>query len=151
MIDGVEGRDDRNDPIRSFEEPHERVQDFGDSANDLWSLFGKQAKIHDESWAKALKEDMDGVLIFVCTRFSRLARGDVTLFPVRFILCCSHSVRHTKDPGFESEPRRPIGPLPESNRSNTRSNIATICPDGRPDLDKLYSPIAFPDLSSIGV
>ncbi|KAI0278991.1 hypothetical protein BGY98DRAFT_475998 [Russula aff. rugulosa BPL654] len=26
--------------------------------------FGKQAKSHDEAWAKALKDDMDGVLIF---------------------------------------------------------------------------------------
>ena len=128
--------------------PHERVEDFDDSANDLWSLFGKQAKSHDEAWAKALKEDMDGVLIFVCACFSYLARVDASLIPGWFILCCSHRVRRTKDSGFECEPRRPVGLLPESNRSDTGSNIASIRLGGRPELDQLYSPIALPDLSS---
>jgi Family of unknown function (DUF6535) len=45
--------------------PEER-QDFDDSADDLWSVYGKEAKSHDDDRIEALKDDMDGVLIFVC-------------------------------------------------------------------------------------
>jgi len=41
------------------------IGDFVCSANALWSLYGKEAKSHDESRIQTLKEDMDGVLIFV--------------------------------------------------------------------------------------
>ena len=118
-INGVERKNNRNDSYRSLEEPHEQAQDFGESANDLWSLFGKQARNHDEAWAKALKEDMGGVLIFVCAYFPCSARVDATPVPGRFILCCSHRVRRAKDPGFESELRRSVSLLPESNRADT--------------------------------
>lgn len=39
--------------------------DFDDSANALWSLYGKEAKGHDEAAIQSIKGDMDGVLIFV--------------------------------------------------------------------------------------
>jgi hypothetical protein len=39
--------------------------DFDDSANELWTLYGKEAKSHDESQIETLKDDMGGVLIFV--------------------------------------------------------------------------------------
>jgi len=146
-IDGVEGRNNRTDSTGPLEEPHEQ-EDFEDSANDLWSLFGKQAKSHDEAWAKALKEDMDGVLIFVCTCYSFLARVNVTLILGWFILCCSHRVRRTKNPRFESEPCRPVSLLPESNSLHAWPNIATTRLGGPPDLIQLHS---LPDLSFIGV
>jgi hypothetical protein len=38
---------------------------FHSSTNPLWSLYGKEAKSHDEARIQPLKEDMDGVLIFV--------------------------------------------------------------------------------------
>ena len=41
------------------------VGDFDDSANALWTLYGKEAKSHDEARIETLKDDMDGVLIFV--------------------------------------------------------------------------------------
>ena len=41
------------------------IGDFHGSANALWSLYGKEAKSHDEARIQPLKEDMDGVLIFV--------------------------------------------------------------------------------------
>ena len=42
------------------------IGDFhGSSTNALWSLYGKEAKSHDEARIQPLKEDMDGVLIFV--------------------------------------------------------------------------------------
>ena len=41
------------------------IGDFDGSANGFWSLYGKEAKSHDESRIQTLKEDMDGVLIFV--------------------------------------------------------------------------------------
>jgi hypothetical protein len=39
--------------------------DFDDSANALWTLYGKEAKSYDEARIHSLKKDMDGVLIFV--------------------------------------------------------------------------------------
>jgi len=41
------------------------VEDFDDSANALWSLYGKEAKGHDEATIQTIKDEMDGVLIFV--------------------------------------------------------------------------------------
>jgi len=66
---GVEGMNNRNNPSPSHKESHEQRQDFDDSANDLWSLYGKEAKSHDEARIKTLKDDMNGVLIFVCACF----------------------------------------------------------------------------------
>ena len=45
-------------------------------------------------------------------------RVDVTLPLGRLILCCSYRLRRTTDSEFESEPRRPVGLLPESIRPN---------------------------------
>ena len=41
------------------------IGDFDGSANPLWSLYGEEAKSHDEARIQTLKDDMDGVLIFV--------------------------------------------------------------------------------------
>jgi hypothetical protein len=41
------------------------IGDFDDSANALWTLYGKEAKSNDEAGVQTLKDDMDGVLIFV--------------------------------------------------------------------------------------
>ena len=41
------------------------IGDFDDSANAFWSLHMKEAKSHDEARIQSLKDDMDGVLIFV--------------------------------------------------------------------------------------
>jgi hypothetical protein len=45
-------------------------RDFDDGANALWSLYGKEAKTHDEARFLSLAADMDGVLLFVRVRFS---------------------------------------------------------------------------------
>ena len=50
------------------EEKH-MIGDFDSSANGLWTLYGKEAKSHDEAQIQTLKEDMDGVLIFVRSCF----------------------------------------------------------------------------------
>lgn len=41
------------------------VGDFDDSANPLWSLHAKESKSHDEARIQSLKNNMDGILIFV--------------------------------------------------------------------------------------
>ena len=41
------------------------IGDFDSSANALWTLYGTEAKSHDEARIQTLKDDMDGVLIFV--------------------------------------------------------------------------------------
>ena len=61
------------------EAPEKQRQDFDEDANDLWSLYGKEAKSHDEAQIETLKGDMDGVLIFVCaTCFSEFALPGLT-------------------------------------------------------------------------
>ena len=41
------------------------IGDFDDNANALWSLHLEEAKSHDDARIHSLKDDMDGVLIFV--------------------------------------------------------------------------------------
>ena len=41
------------------------IGDFDDNANAMWSLHLSEAKSHDEARINSIKDDMDGVLIFV--------------------------------------------------------------------------------------
>ena len=41
------------------------IGDFHGSTNKLWSLYGKEAESYDKARIEPLKEDMEGVLIFV--------------------------------------------------------------------------------------
>jgi len=43
------------------------IGDFDGSANALWTLYRNEAKSYDEAHIQTLKDDMDGVLIFVRT------------------------------------------------------------------------------------
>ncbi|KAI9453223.1 hypothetical protein F5148DRAFT_985633, partial [Russula earlei] len=56
--DDTQGRDTH----QGQEQRH--IGDFDDSANPLWSLYGKETKSHDSARIQTLKEDMDGVLLF---------------------------------------------------------------------------------------
>lgn len=116
--DGVEGMSNRNDISRSLEELNEQNQDFDDDANDLWFLFGKEAKSRDEA-IKTLKDDMDGILIYVCACLFWSTEIDITLVPGWVIICCSSCVCRAKGSGFKSKPRKSVGLLPESVRSNS--------------------------------
>ncbi len=51
------------------------VGDFDDSANALWSLYEKEAKSHDEATVGTIKDDMEGVLIFVRSHALTLLRA----------------------------------------------------------------------------
>jgi len=42
---------------------------FDGGANGLWNLYRNEAKSYDEAHIQTLKEDMDGVLIFVRSGF----------------------------------------------------------------------------------
>jgi hypothetical protein len=61
----------------SCPEPEEKrmIGDFDGSANTLWTLHGKEAKSNDEARIQTLKEDMDGVLIFVRPYFGQCLQG----------------------------------------------------------------------------
>ena len=111
----VEGVNNRNNQNRTSEESHEPHRDFDDSANDLWSLYGKEAVIHDQARIKTLKDDMDGILIFVCAYFSNslIDWVDVSHSGWR-ILRYSRSFRRAKDSGLASKPCKSVGLLPES-------------------------------------
>jgi hypothetical protein len=60
-----------------------KVEDFDDSANALWSLYVKEAKSHDEATVGTIKDDMEGVLIFVRSYTSSLLRADCVNGPIR--------------------------------------------------------------------
>ena len=47
------------------EEQH-LTSEFDGSSKALWTLFGTEAKSYDNARINTLKDDMDGVLIFVC-------------------------------------------------------------------------------------
>ena len=51
------------------EDHTEELSDFDDSANALWNIYRKGAKSHDEARMQTLRDDMDGLLIFVCIRY----------------------------------------------------------------------------------
>ena len=72
------------------------IGDFHGSANALWSLYGTEAKSYDDARIKPLKQDMDGVLIFVRPYLSVLITESVSLirtFTGRFICHRPHIVR----------------------------------------------------------
>jgi hypothetical protein len=54
-----------NGPSHSETRSRER-KDFDDGANALWTLYGKEAQIHDEARFQSLADDMNGVPTFVC-------------------------------------------------------------------------------------
>ena len=49
--------------------------DFDGSSKALWSLFGIEAKSYDNARIGTLKDNMDGVLIFVCLYSIRVYYG----------------------------------------------------------------------------
>jgi hypothetical protein len=72
------------------------IGDFDDNANAMWSLHLGEAKSHDEARINSLKDDMDGVLIFV-----RAYISVIVFFPElmhrrlgRFILRGPHFLSH---------------------------------------------------------
>jgi len=67
------------------------IGDFNDNANALWSLHMEEAKSHDAARIQSLKDDMDGVLIFVRVYISIVTFPELMCRrPGRFILRCSH-------------------------------------------------------------
>jgi hypothetical protein len=52
-------------PPKGPYQPETVRRDFDDGANALWSLYGKEAKTHDDARFMSLAADMDGVLLFV--------------------------------------------------------------------------------------
>ena len=72
------------------------IGDFHGSTNKLWTLYGKEAESHDKARIQPLKEDMDGVLIFVRPYFVCACNESVMLmhtFAGWFILGCADVVR----------------------------------------------------------
>ena len=44
---------------------HKESRDFDDGADALWTIYGREAKAHDEAEFLNLAADMEGVLVFV--------------------------------------------------------------------------------------
>ena len=60
----------------SLSEARSERRDFDDSANALWSLYGKEAQSHDETYVQSLARDIDGSLLFV-RRYLFLSRFEL--------------------------------------------------------------------------
>ena len=53
-------------PNTSFRGVHQKERrDFDDGANALWSLYGEEAKTHDQARFESMTKNMDGALVFV--------------------------------------------------------------------------------------
>ena len=64
-IVGSRPGDDTGPTRNSASESFPDHDDFGDSANSLWSLYAKEAESHDKAAVGSVKKHMDGALIFV--------------------------------------------------------------------------------------
>ena len=64
--------DPRGDNLDQEQHDKRMIGDFDSGATALWTLYREEAKSHDEARIQSLKEDMDGVLIFVrsCSVYS---------------------------------------------------------------------------------
>ena len=71
------------------------IGDFDSGASALWTLYKEEAKSRDQARIQTLKEDMDGVLIFV-----------------RLCSSCAHNVLHDAD----AHSHRPVYSLRLSHR-----------------------------------
>ena len=84
-------------PVPNESSPEPRmIGDFHGNTNKLWSLYGKEAESHDKARIEPLKEDMEGVLIFVRPFLSAPITESVMLihtFTGWFILGCADVVR----------------------------------------------------------
>jgi len=102
------------------------IGDFDGSANPLWTLYGKEAKSHDQSRIQTLKDDMDGVLIFVCFCFVHqsyeLDHSDA-LSIGRFILCFSYRVHNRWQTEFDGKSGRSDSVLPPTECRNSLPDL----------------------------
>ncbi|KAN0135846.1 hypothetical protein V8E53_006298 [Lactarius tabidus] len=74
---GTEMNNSSDGPSHSETRSRER-KDFDDGANALWTLYGKEAQIHDEARFQSLADDMNGV-----PTFAGLFAGVLTSFLVQ--------------------------------------------------------------------
>jgi hypothetical protein len=120
-------RNDDPSHLRVPKEPHDERNNFYNSTNALWSLYESEVESSDKVRIKALKEDMDVILIFVRTHHlpSVVSWFDFILILGRSILGCHHCFRCPQDSGSESKLCGPISLLPATIRSDSRSNITT--------------------------
>jgi hypothetical protein len=80
-------------------QPETVRRDFDDGANALWSLYGKEAKTHDEARIQRLAADMDGIPTFVsillCSTLARthprVSIGRLVCWRSHFLPCSKYS------------------------------------------------------------
>ena len=74
--------DSRSAIVPEQAEPWES-DDFDERAADFWAIYAKDARSNDEITTERLKEDMDGILIFVCFQSSMHACSNS-------LMCCPY-------------------------------------------------------------
>ena len=125
------------------------IGDFDVGSNALWTLYINEARSYDEAHILNLKDDMDGVLIFVrtystthITDFDMCCRGHIPTG--RFIFRCSHLVHNRQQAEFEYKPRRPNGILPATKRRNARTDFPANIFNHSPNCHPFLSASALP-------
>lgn len=110
----------------SQSEAKRMIGDFDGSAHTLWGLYGREAKSHDKAQIQTLKEDMDGVLIFVrlYVVHATVLVMLIHLYTGWFIFCRPHLVHNRQQTKLGSRPRRPNGVLSPTKRCRSRSDFA---------------------------
>ena len=148
---------DSSDSATSAKGLHERrmVGDFDDSANALWTLHEREAKSHDEARIQSLKDDMDGVLIFVRFLISLprnvdtvtvvLTHGPLGWSVFRF----SYVVHHRQNPRPPGGSRTTSGVLQSTKRRATRPDLPTNVFSRPPGSHPIHSSATLPYFYSI--
>jgi len=75
----------------------EAPKDFDYSSNELWSMYGNLAERYDESRIQTLKDDMDGIPVYVCT-FSSVVASLHLHHPYSRLAYCPLSSLHLLSP-----------------------------------------------------
>jgi hypothetical protein len=136
------------------QEPEEirMIGDFDGCSNALWTLYGNEAKSHDEARIQTLKDDMDGVLIFVRSYFNQDTIMNMVMLirsPTGWsILCNPYLLYHRQQAGLEGQPDRPSGVLPPTKRRDPRSDISTSCVHRSSGPHPFHIATAFPCFQS---
>jgi len=107
--------------------------DFDDSANALWSLYGKEAENYDKATIKDIKSDMDGLLIFVRSCSSLYLCLAIDRINGRFLLRLACIL--PSSPRSSSIVIRIYNQHPHNNRRSSRTNHSFYL---------ARSPISFP-------
>ena len=131
------------------------IGDFDGGADDLWALYGKVAKGHDEAQIQTMKEQMKDVFLPVRLYLDHPITGSVMLMllsPTGYIILRRpHRFRTRRQAELEGQPCRSNGLLPPTTFCPSRPNFPANLLHRSPGLDPLHPSTSLPCFRTIGL